>query len=89
MRIVILVTGTILVIMGLVSMVTPIPGGTLLITVGGGMVICSSNTAARYIQTCRTKFNRFDRGIAWLENKMGERLSGPLRRTRPIDQADG
>ena len=83
MRIVILVTGTILLLIGLISMVTPIPGGTLLITVGGGMVICSSNTAAKYIQTCRAKFNRLDRSMAWLENKMGERLSSPLRRTRP------
>jgi len=83
MRIVVLVIGTILLVIGLVSMVTPIPGGTLLITVGGGMVICSSNTAAKYIQTCRSKFNRFDRGMTWLENKMGERLSSPLRRTRP------
>ena len=83
MRIVILVTGSILLLLGLVSMVTPIPGGTLLITVGVGMVICSSTTAARYIQVCRIKFDRFNRGMSWLENKMGDRLSAPLRRTRP------
>ena len=83
MRIVILVTGSILLLLGLTSMVTPIPGGTLLITVGGGMVICSSNTAARYIQVCRINFNRFNKGMTWLENKMGDSLCAPLRRTRP------
>ena len=83
MRIVLVVTGSILLLIGLVSMVTPIPGGTLLITVGGGMVICASHTAARYVQVCRSKFRRFNKGVIWLENKMGERLSAPLRQTRP------
>ena len=83
MRIIVLVAGSILLLFGMISMVTPIPGGTLLITVGAGMIICSSETAARYIQACRTKSNRVDKIISWLENKIGERLSAPLRRTRP------
>ena len=83
MRIIVLVAGSILLVFGLISMVTPIPGGTLLITVGAGMIICSSETAARYIQACRSKFDRVDKIITWLENKIGERLSAPLRRTRP------
>lgn len=83
MRILILVSGSLLLLLGLISMVTPIPGGTLLITVGAGMVICTSTTAARYIQVCRVKFSRFNGAITWLENKMGERFSMPLRRTRP------
>ena len=94
MRIVILVMGSFLLLLGLISMVSPIPGGTLLITVGGGMIICSSVTAANYMRRCRVKFNRFNNVISWLENKMGEKLSGPLRRTRPEvlvvpDQGDG
>jgi len=64
-------------------MATPIPGGTLMITVGVGMIICSSIAAARYIQGRRIKFDRFNRGMSWLENKMGDRLSAPLKRTRP------
>ena len=83
MRLVTLITGIVLLVIGLISMPTPIPGGTFLITVSAGMIICSSDTAARYIQSFRAKFNRFDRAVFWLENKMGERLSEPLRRTRP------
>jgi len=82
-RIFILVTGSILLFLGVLSMVTPIPGGTLFIAIGAGMVICSSSTAARYIQSCRTKFNRFNTAVTWLENKIGDNLSEPLRRTRP------
>jgi len=85
MRTVVLVTGSIILIFGLLSMLTPIPGGTLFITLGGGMIICSSERSAKYIQVCRTKYRRIDSGMYWLENKMGERFSGPLRRTRPRD----
>ena len=79
----ILVPGSLLLFVGLLSMVTPIPGSTLLITVGVGMIICSSITVAVYIQFSRIKFDRINRGMSWLENKMGDRLSAPLRRTRP------
>lgn len=78
-----MVFGSLLLIMGLISMVTPIPGGTLLIAIGSGMIICSSITAAKFIQACRTKFNRFNTAMTWLENKMGDRFGEPLRRTRP------
>ncbi len=83
MRIVTLIAGIILLVIGLLSIPTPFPVGTLFITVAAGMIICSSDTAAKYIQTCRAKFTRFDRIALWLENKTGERLSEPLRRTRP------
>lgn len=83
MRIVLLIVGAMLLLLGLISMVTPIPGGTLLITFGAGMIICSSATAANYVRVCRVKFSRFNKGMTWLEDKMGEKLSAPLRRTRP------
>ena len=71
MRIIILVLGSMLLLLGVVSMFTPILGGTMMITIGGGMIICSSDTAARYVQVCRAKFGRFNRAMTWLENKMG------------------
>lgn len=64
-------------------MVSPIPGGTFLITIGAGMIICSSVTAARYLQSCRIKYSRLNSTITWLENKMGDRFGAPLRSTRP------
>ncbi len=83
MRIIILVSGSLLLFLGLISMVTPIPGGTLLIAISAGMIICSSITAAHFIQSCRVRFSRFNTVMTWLENKMGDRYGGPLRRTRP------
>jgi hypothetical protein len=69
-------------------MASPIPGGTFLITIGAGMIICSSVTAARYLQTCRVKFSRFNSTITWLEDKMGNRFGAPLRSTRPGSRID-
>lgn len=83
MKILILIFGSILLFVGLISMVTPIPGGTLAIAVGGGMVICTSEAAARYVRSRRARFQRFNKAMTWIENRMGERLSAPLRSTRP------
>lgn len=83
MRYIVLGVGALLLLLGLVSMVTPIPGGTLLIATGGGLVICTSETASRRVQACRRRFGRFNSVITWIENKIGERISAPLRRTRP------
>lgn len=83
MRVIILIAGSILLLLGVISMVTPIPGGTLAIAVGGGMIICTSETAKRYIRICRTRYQRFNSIMTWLENRLGERLSAPLRTTRP------
>lgn len=73
-------------IVGSISMVTPIPGGTLAITVGVGMIICASERAAAFIKKGREKYLRLNQVMTWMEDKMGLRLSSPLRRTRPAEQ---
>lgn len=75
--------GSILLLLGLMSMLTPIPGGTLAIATGAGLVICASQTAADMLKNYRIKYSRLNGVITWLENKMGQRLSRPLRLTRP------
>ena len=78
-----ILVGAILLTLGLVSMLTPIPGGVLVIALGAGMIICASPTATNFIKAYRAKNRRFNQILTWLENKIGERLSGPLRMTRP------
>jgi len=87
MRIFTLISGSILLLLGLVSMVTPIPGGTLFIVVGGGMIICSSEKAEKYIRGKRLKHAGLNERMIWIEDKMGQRISAPLRRTRPEKEA--
>lgn len=78
-----LLTGSILLLFGLAALLTPIPGSTLAITVGAGLLICFSETVSNYIKRWRVKFSRFNRTVVWLENKMGPGLSRSLRMTRP------
>ena len=86
MRLIIIFTGSILLFLGFISLLTPIPGGTLAITLGAGMIICASKTATEYIKRNRARHHRFNRSITWHENKMGSRLSRPLRMTRPGEE---
>lgn len=87
MRFILILGGSILLVVGLISMVTPIPGGTLAITLGVGMIICASERAAAFIKKGREKYLRLNQVMTWMENKMGLRLSSPLRRTRPAQQS--
>jgi uncharacterized membrane protein YbaN (DUF454 family) len=89
MRMVLLLLGSVLVLVGLVSMVTPIPGSTFFIATGSGLLICTSERVANWIQSARTRNTRFNQSVSWIENKMGDRLGSPMRRTRPTDQTDG
>ena len=85
MRIVLLVIGSLMILIGAISMFTPIFGGTFLIGAGGALVICNSKRAARWIQQTRGRHARFDGMMRWVEDRLGERLGGVLRQTRPID----
>ena len=73
----------ILLVLGLISMFSPIPGATLFLAAGFAILICSSERAARYIKAARTAKAWINKPMTWLEEKIGERLSGPMRLTRP------
>ncbi len=83
MKLILTVIALILLFFGLISMFTPFPGGTLLIAGGCALLICTSERAANMIKTTRTNKRWVNGPMTWMENKMGERLSGPMRRTRP------
>lgn len=73
-------------LIGIVSMVTPIPGGTFLIAVSLTALICSSSRARRCLQILRTRLAFLNKTILWVEEKMGDRVrivSNALRQTRP------
>ena len=72
-----------LLVLGLFSMISPIPGGPSFIAADCALLICTSERAARSIQAARTSKSWINKPMAWVEEKIGERLSGPMRRTRP------
>ncbi len=60
--------------MGLVSMVTPIPGGAILISGGLTMLICASPTAQYCVMWIRAKINWVNKMVFWLEKSIGPRI---------------
>lgn len=86
MNIVISLLSIVSITLGFVSMVTPIPGGTILIAGGLTALICSSPSARYCLMWIRTRVDWFNKVIFWLENKVGTRVKvvgGALAKTRP------
>ena len=79
-----------LLIIGVISMATPIPGGTFLIAISISILICSNAKAQRYMRLLRTKYNSFNNMIFWLERKVGVRVKFigiALEKTHPLTDA--
>ena len=62
---------------------TPFPGGTLALVTGLTLLVCSNLRFALFVQSRRRKSPRFDRGLRWAEDKMGDKIAGGLKFTRP------
>lgn len=83
MRIIQIAIGSVLVLLGLISWLTPFPGGTALIAIGLTLLICASETAARAVKKSRSKIPVLDKGMIWIEEHVPAKLADALRRTRP------
>ena len=89
-NILITICALIMLTIGTLSMVTPIPGGTLLIAVSLSLLICSNKKAQSCMRYVRTKNDRFNKAIFWMENKVGVKvdfIGQALKQTRPIDES--
>lgn len=74
MNLLITIVSVFVILIGLVSMATPIPGGVFFISAGLTALICSSPTARLCIQRVRTRVNWFNRIFFWLEKKLAQKL---------------
>lgn len=75
--------GVLLLLLGTISMVSPIPGGTLMLATGTVLLICASPWFRRCLQFIRSRFKLFNRIMSWMENKMSTRISNILKLTQP------
>lgn len=75
----------ILVPVGLVALMLPIPGAFLVLVMGITMLIATSEKSRKYIRALRTRFTRFNRSMEWLEDRTGERVGTILRQTQPFE----
>ena len=75
-----------LLILGLVSMLLPIPGGIFLLAGALTLLICTDPFAQLCLKWMRTRINWFNKTIYWLENKVGVKIKvmgDALKLTRP------
>lgn len=78
---------TLLFIIALLSMLTPIPGATLLFAISLSMLICSNSKVLASVRFIRTKSQKLNKLVLWLEKKIGARISyvgTSLAKTRPL-----
>ncbi len=83
MKVIQIVTGSVLVLLGLISWLTPFLGGTAIIAIGLALLICASETAARAVMKGRSKVQALDKGMIWIEGYIPTKFADALRRTRP------
>ena len=81
-----IVVAILLGILGLVSLLSPIPGAALFLSASITILICTSERVQFGIKVCRSKANWLNKGFTWLEEKIGSRvhfIGDALQRTRP------
>lgn len=92
MNILISIVSLFFLILGIASMVTPIPGGVIFIAGGLTGLICSSVRARFCVKWIRMRVNWFNKTVFWLEEKVGPRvkiIGNALEKTRPDPTVDG
>lgn len=82
-RFVLIPFAVILIVLGSLFLLTPIPFGIPLLGIGGVILIGSSAAAARWLQRRRSGGGWLDRALRWLEARLPASLSAIFRRTRP------
>ena len=85
MQLLLIIISYILIFLGAISLISPIPGAVLLMAVGLSLLICTSTVAANCIRFTRGKYFRLNKVMSWLENRSGERMGSILRQTRPSE----
>jgi hypothetical protein len=85
-NIILTIIASLLLLLGIVSMVTPIPGGTIMIAGSLTSLVCTSPKAQFCVRYLRTKFKWFNKLISMLESKVGAKIKvigHALKNTRP------
>lgn len=70
-------------VVGLITVWTPIPSGVPLIAVGIFLLLTVSPRAKRILRGLRTRYGRLDRAVEWVEVRAHRSMATTLKRTRP------
>ena len=81
----------VLLIIGIVALISPLPIGVILIAIGLSILVCVSDTAKMQLKKVRTKYSKINQKLHLLEGKLEKRfayLVNELVQTRPNDKRD-
>ncbi len=84
--IVVVFIASVVLVFGLIAMTTPLPGAAVLAAGSMAILVCISPRARRWLRFFRTKWPRLNRGVFWIEKKIGNRINfigAALRQTHP------
>jgi hypothetical protein len=85
-KIAVLATAFVCIVLGLLTVWTPLPTGVALLAVGTFLLVSVSPTARRMMHNWRRRSDRVDRALAWIEDRAHRNVAVPLRRTRPLER---
>lgn len=73
---------------GLVSLMLPIPGAFLVLVLGMTLLIATSRKTRICLSCLRLRYDRFNLLMVWLEERTGERMGAVLKQTRPVESEE-
>ena len=82
-RIIIILTAITLILAGLIVLPMPLPFGAIMVLTGFGMLVSSSQTAARAVMAMRARSARLNRLLSLSEKYLPGAMGRALQRTKP------
>lgn len=77
----------VLITVGPLTAVSPIPGGSLVFPIGLSILICESHRARRVVKYSRTRLPVLNNAMHWVSERAGKKIGDALKLTSP-DEAN-
>ncbi|MBJ3774901.1 hypothetical protein [Acuticoccus mangrovi] len=85
-KIVVMTAAAVCIVLGLLTVWTPLPTGIPLLAIGIVLLATVSATARRLLKRSRGRWRVLDTGMVMVESRTGRQLSTMLKRTRPLSR---
>ena len=86
MRILVWSTASVLIALGFLTVLLPLPTGVPLLALGVVLILATSRAAVRWLRGHRRARARLDRAFIWIEDKSPRLFARVIRRTRPRER---
>lgn len=90
-RLIVSIFAMVLLIIGVVALISPIPIGVIIIAISLSILVCVSDTAKRVLKKVRTRYHKINLRLHKLEARLEKRFSyivNAFIQTRPTDNKE-